>query len=47
MPDKATPIGKFQPLANAGIEILSAITAAAINQTATAFEIVAKPFVFS
>ena len=45
MPNKATPIGKTQPLANAGIGKLPAITVVAINAVPTAFDIVAKSFV--
>ena len=47
MLNEATPIGKFQPLENSGIERLPAITAVAINLVPIAFEIVAKRSTFS
>ena len=46
MPDKTTSIGKTQPMANAGIERISVITATVINPVPGTFEIVAKLFDF-
>ena len=46
MPDKVTPMGKVHPLVIGGIERLTIITVEVINPVITAFEIVAKRFIF-
>ena len=46
MPDKATSIGKAQPLATAGMERLPVITAAAANPMPITFAIVANRLIF-